>query len=564
MPSFNFASNSSFVDTKIYKTQQVFVYAPDGNTFIDVLRDAPLLAGFKETISSGISPLRIQLPRSFDFYDQAGVGGSRGTITQGNVVKFYLFGPNLPQLGLIRYQGFIDTIEPEISEKGEETVTITIIPFSSVLGDHGITQNIAFGSNGVTNTYMDPLYMFKFFFAAIDPVTARTYMAPLAFDFVNSSAASGNSASYKFSNQNMQSICDTIIQMLPSNYYYRVNPDNTFTVNVPHTYADHTLVVGKNISNPQYRQDWSQLRNVIVYQGGTPNGTTTGTITSGGVTGGAVSGGGISGGSTSGSINGSANGSFFTSTTVNSSFSGSGFAPAGGGFVSVSGSGSGSGSVSASVFSNVSGSFSGGVSGSIFGGVTGGIAGNIQITSIPMQVVKKGTNLNVFGERIIYQQESRITDLNTLNIIALSLLTQYNRYTVRTKVRVPDNSGPFGMGYPIDTLKVGMTVLIIDPTAPQNVLPTLWNVATWDIDNWDFKIGVDLNSSLFDHVLPIVALDYGFDYVDIELDSVMPNLSRNVYAIQQSLQDFSVGMAQNVAGNYSGGTPGGTFGYITG
>ena len=556
MPGFNFVSNSSFVDTTIYKTQQVFVYSPDGNTFIDVLRDAPLLAGFKETISSGISPLRIQLPRSFDFYDQAGVNGSRGTITQGNVVRFYLFGPSLPALGLIRFQGFIDTIEPEISEKGEETVTITIIPFSSVLGDHGITQNIAFGSNGITNTYMDPLYMFKFFFAAIDPVTSRTYMAPLNFDFVNSAASSGNNASYKFSNQNMQSICDTIIQMLPSNYYYRVNPDNTFTVNVPHTYADHTLIVGKNISNPQYRQDWSQLRNVIVYQGGTPSGTTTGVITSGSVTNGAVS-----GGSSSGNITGTAQGSFFTSTTVNSSFSGSGFAPSGGGFISVSGSGSGSGSVNGSVSSNVSGSFFGA---NVSGGVTGGIAGNIQITSIPMQVVKKGTNLSTFGERIIYQQESRITDLNTLNIIALSLLTQYNRYTVRTKVRVPDNSGPFGMGYPIDTLKVGETVLIVDPTAAQNTFPTLWNVATWDVDNWDFKIGVDLNSSLFDHVLPIVAIDYGFDYVDIELDSVMPNLSRNVYAIQQTLQDFSVGMAQNVAGNYSGGTPGGTFGYITG
>lgn len=521
--TYNFTGN--IVSQRYYKYQVAYVYTPDNSTFIDVLRDAPLLAGFTETISSGISPIRVKLPRSFDFYDQAGIIGSRGTIAQGNVVRYYLFGPGLPTSGYLRFQGFIDTIEPEISDNGEESVTITLVPFSSVLGDHGITTNIFFGKAGTTSTYVDPINIMKYFFTTTDTVTGKSFMYPLTWDPSNPTS-SGITVSYAFSNQNIQSIFDTALLMLPANWYYRINPDNTVSVNVPNTLPDHTLYVGKNISNPQYRIDWSQLRNVVVYKGGNSGGTTTGTVT-----------GSISSAKTDSkslSLNGSTSGTVKSSGSMSGSMSGN--APAGGGSMTVSG------SVSGSVSGGYSDSFS--VSGSTGNiNVTGSITGTTTITSVPMQLVKSSaSSLATFGERINYYTEARIVDQNTLSVVALGVLTQLNRYTIRTKVRVPDYSGTTGTGYPIDSFKVGQSVLVVDPTAPNSQIPTLWDQGIWDQSAWDFKIGVNLKTSLFDHTLPIVSIAYGFDYVDLELDSLMPNLSRAFKSIQQSLNDFTMGI----------------------
>lgn len=486
-------------DTTLYKQQQVYVYAPDGVTYIDAMRDAPLLAGFKETISAGISPLRVQLPRSFDAYDQANVIGSRGTIAPGNVVKYYLFSPGLPQLGLLRFQGFIDTIEPEIGDTGQETVTITIVPFSAVLGDHGISQNIEFGQVGKPDTYVDPVDMMKWFFQNNDPVTGKTYMYPLTFDAVNSAQGPSNNASqYTYVNQNIKSIFDNCLLMLPANWYYRINPNNTVAINVPPLTPTHTLYVGKHISNPQYRQDWSNLKNVIVYQGGQSSGKTSGKITSAHTKNASLKN-TIAHGDVTSNINAKAN----------------------------------------LVTGVVTGTATGYAQVSVDGTPDADVDGTVEITSVPMQIVKKGSSISVFGERIQYQQESRIIDTNTLSAMALGLLTQLNRETIRTKVRIPDSNGGVG-GYPIDTMKVGDTVLIVDPTAPQNQTQSLWNQAHWDQDTWDFKIGVSLKTSLFDRVLPIVGIDYGFDYVDIELDSLMPNLSRTVHSVQQQFLDFTM------------------------
>jgi hypothetical protein len=547
-------SNPSLFNQKFYKHQTVYVYAPDGKTFIDVMRDAPLLAGFKETINSGTSPLRVQLPRSFDFYDQAGVVNSRGTIAQGNVIKYYLFGPTLPASGLLRYQGYIDTVEPEINDKGEESITITIVPFSSILGDHGIAKDIEFGTANNAGTYKDPLFMMKWFFTNNDPFTNQGYMAPLTWDATNPTN-SGNKGHMRFSNQPTGSIMDSLLLMLPANWFYRVNADLSFSVNVPHTTPDHTLYVGRNITNPQYRMDWSNLRNVVVVQGSTKGGKTTGTASghtkNAKILNGSANG-STSGHITSGSFNGSGSGSGSGSSSGSGSISGSVTVNSVPSTNSFGGSASVSGSANVNVNVNVSGGISGQTAGTFNGSIQGtpdaDVDSNVVITSVPMQVVKLGDTLNTFGERIVYQNYSNVTDENSLNVLALGLLQQLNRYTIRTRVRIPDLSGVHSMGYAIDSMKVGDTVLVVDPTAPNSSLPTLWDKAIWNQDTWDFSIGVNLKTSLFDHVLPIVSIDYGYDYVDIELDSLLPNLSRNIFLIQQKFGDYTMGSVRTAAG----------------
>lgn len=260
-------------DLRFVKQQVVMVYDRNGR-FIDTWRDAPLLAGFKESINAATTPLRVQLPRPFDNYDLAGQPGSRGTIAQGNIVQYVIYGPGLPTTGKVRYQGVIDAFQPQITEAGEESVLVTLTPQSSVIADHGLGGGQLFGQPGIPASYVDPVTMFNWWFQNIDPITGHTYAYPLTLNASNP-ASSGVAYSYPFINQNLQSIFATILQMLPANWYYRINADLTVSLQQAPTLAQNTFVIGKHIAAPTYTQDWTQLKNVIYYLGASTDTATT-------------------------------------------------------------------------------------------------------------------------------------------------------------------------------------------------------------------------------------------------------------------------------------------------
>jgi hypothetical protein len=261
----NIAPPISIVSLNNYKQQVVQVFNAAGQ-FLDVWRDAPILSGFKEAINAATTPLRVILPRKFDNYDLAGDPNSRGTIAQGNVVKYYIFGPGLPALGLLRYQGIIDAFQPKIDANGAESIEVTITPQSSIIEDHGIVTNQAFGQAGIASTYVDPVSMFNWFFNNNDYLTGKTYANPLTLDGTNP-ASSGVTTQYTFAAQTLHSIFDTIILMLPANWFYRFNPNLSVTLNQTPVAAQHTFVIGQHIAEPTYKQDWSLLKNTIVYKG---------------------------------------------------------------------------------------------------------------------------------------------------------------------------------------------------------------------------------------------------------------------------------------------------------
>lgn len=255
-------SNSS-QDLSIYKTQQVLVYSSAG-AFIGAWADAPLLAGFKEAINAATTPLSIELPRSFETFN------SDNTIAQGNNVQFWLFGPGLPSTGLLRFQGVIDSYEPQIKDNGEESVAITITPYDSVLGDHAVTGTVTFGTVNVQSTYVDPVTMYQYFFNNNDPLTGVSYMSPLTND-ATSISSSSNRTAYIFTRQTMLDTFNTIMQMLPASYFYRSTPSKTVILQSPPVTAQHVLYVGQNVTNPLYKQDWMVLKNVVVFKGGANN-----------------------------------------------------------------------------------------------------------------------------------------------------------------------------------------------------------------------------------------------------------------------------------------------------
>src|SRR5579885_1950374 len=261
---------ASPLDLSGYKQQIVRAYQPDGVTFINQITDAPLLAGFKESINSAIQPLRVTLPRKFDSFDEAGISGNLGTIGLGNIWQYWLYGPGLPSTGLLRYQGVVDRYEPQITENGEESVVVTLTPQSAAVGDQGLTGVQQFGSPNQSGTWPDPITHFTYWFTHNDPITGQPYVFPLTLDPTNPTS-SGTTSQYTYSQQNMLSVFNTVIQQLPANWFWRPNPDLTTTLNVAPVTAQHQFIIGRHIVAPTYSKDVTQLSNYIQVLGATLN-----------------------------------------------------------------------------------------------------------------------------------------------------------------------------------------------------------------------------------------------------------------------------------------------------
>ncbi len=134
-------------------------------------------------------------------------------------------------------------------------------------------------------------------------------------------------------------------------------------------------------------------------------------------------------------------------------------------------------------------------------------------------------------------QDTRITDTASLQILANNLLGQMDLMIVRTKVRIIDYRGDtqYGVGYDIESIAVGDTCMLIDPSSP-SISPSLWDEAKWDLGYWDFNPGAAI-----DQVAVITGLTYGFDYVDLELALLQPNQDKELLALMGKFQDFTMG-----------------------
>lgn len=481
-----------------FKQQVVKVLSPS-EVYIDTWRDAPLLDGVKFALNSATTPLRVTLPRKFDNFDEAGAPGARGSIAQGNIVQYWLFGPRLPTSGLLKFQGVIDGYAPQISDSGEESVTVTITPFDSAVGDHGLLGSQTFGTPNVAASYQDPVALFNWWFNNNDPLTGHPYTYPLTADPANPTT-SGNSVQYTFSAQPLNSIYDTILRMLPANWYWKPNQNKTLSLNVPPVTAQHTFVLGQHIVAPSYKKDWTRLKNVVQVVG---NGLTTALTTA---------------------LN---NGTVYTALAVGALP----VALAVGQTLTINASGNPSQTVTVAAAAA-----QGATSVTVTSFTANGTYPVQTQVTIYVAATVSGSDLATYGKRAMQLADNRVVDQATATTLANSLLAQYDRMILRTTLRIVDYRGDanWGLGYDIETLLPGDTVQIINPANEASA--TLWDVAQWDASYWDY-----VPSATLQQVAIIFDVTYHFDSVDISLGWFSPDISRDVIAIRTRFQDYSLG-----------------------
>jgi hypothetical protein len=475
----------------------VLVYNSAG-AFIDVWRDAPLLAGVKFAINSATSPIQVTLPRQFDNFDEAGTPGARGSIAQGNIVQYWLFGPGLPTGGKLKFQGVIDAYAPEITESGEERVTVTLTPFDAVVGDNGLLGSQTFGTPGTPASYVDPITMFNWWFSNNDPLTGLPYAHPLTLDPTNPTT-SGNTSQYTFNNQALGSIFETTRAMLPANWFWRPNADKTVTINVPPVTAQHQFVLGQHIVAPQYRKDWTKLKNVAQVVGTGLTTALTSALTSGtaytALAVAALPAAVVVGQQLVLNDNGNPSQTVTVSTAA----------------------AAGATSVSVTSFT-----------------ANGNYPAQTQVTLL-ISATAQGSDLATFGKRVMQIADNRVTDVNTAATLAQGLINTYDQMALRTKIRVVDYRGDAqtGVGYDIESIEPGDTCEIINPANEASA--NLWDVMQWDTGYWDYSPAASLQQ-----VVTIVEVVYAFDYVDLSLAIAPPSQDRDVLKLQIQFQDFAL------------------------
>lgn len=112
----------------------------------------------------------------------------------------------------------------------------------------------------------------------VDPTTiaqdlvSNKYTGPIVFDSANS-VQTGSQIIYQFNRQTYKAALDRLVEMAPPYWYYVIRPDNTMRF-VPRNdvVLDHTLVLGKHITQLDPIHSVDELQTKVVLYGGSDPG----------------------------------------------------------------------------------------------------------------------------------------------------------------------------------------------------------------------------------------------------------------------------------------------------
>lgn len=208
-------------------------------TWVDILEPPT----FSWIVNGGLSECTVKLPRGSGNVGEPGEGGL-DDVKFGNVVKFYVVDEE-DNVGVLIYQGIIDDYT---IDDGANVTEVKLVPKTSIVQDLFIRGPIEFtylpsDEALVVESPADPADMIKWFIN-------HNYFPGVTYDTAGSQDF-GTAYEAVFQKEKLQSILDRIQQLVGGMWFYRFNPDNTLSFNHwnPRIPADHTLYIGKHLSN---------------------------------------------------------------------------------------------------------------------------------------------------------------------------------------------------------------------------------------------------------------------------------------------------------------------------
>lgn len=145
---------------------------------------------------------------------------------------------------------------------------------------------------------------------------------------------------------------------------------------------------------------------------------------------------------------------------------------------------------------------------------------------------KKFTNQNSvtkYGIKAAKYIDQRVTVLETAQTITDAILSTKSEPELRVTLEVLDNGADDGIGYDIESIKVGDVVGVRNVS--QQVGLSTWDIARWDNDYWDFNI---YNLSSLQMI--IQKINYKADILTIQASTIAPDVNKRIEDINRNLE----------------------------
>lgn len=239
------------------KTFAYKIYDGDTQAYVTSwISDVLSTPKFKTVINGGASDITIKLNRTFDNF------GEDIDVKINNRVELYCFDRDNPS-GILIYKGFISGYRPVLN-KNTEYVEVTVLPYISQMSWLMYESGT---STTVTQNSKDPTDIFK------DIIDKYNTHSNAIFYTLSSVDDTSTTVSYTFKVNTIKEAIDNSIGLTPENWYYRIDPDGTFVLKESDLInADHTFLIGKEISQMDTWRRAEDIVNKVYFLGGDTGG----------------------------------------------------------------------------------------------------------------------------------------------------------------------------------------------------------------------------------------------------------------------------------------------------
>lgn len=207
---------------------------------------------FKTTINGGPGELKIELGRTFDDF------GEDVDVKLNNKVELWVVDEEAPN-GRLMYSGFISGYKPIIQER-KETILITVIGYVAELA--GMILRDASGNTTLAYNSYDPANILK---DVIDKY--RSLGGSLNYS-ASSIELTNTVVSYTFNTNTIKECIDKIIELCPSGWFFRIDPDGIIYLQPRSLTATHTFTIGRDIENLETNRLIDNIVNRVLFTGG--------------------------------------------------------------------------------------------------------------------------------------------------------------------------------------------------------------------------------------------------------------------------------------------------------
>lgn len=134
-----------------------------------------------------------------------------------------------------------------------------------------------------------------------------------------------------------------------------------------------------------------------------------------------------------------------------------------------------------------------------------------------------------YGTKALKYTDQRVTLTATANTIANAILESRSEPELRVTLEILDSNNEQGLGYDIESIKVGDTIAVRNVT--QQVGLSTWDVARWDESYWDFSI---YNLSSLN--MQVQRVEYNQDRAILYASTLAVDVNKRIEDINRNLE----------------------------